>query len=277
MSSNATMTTMRTKSNSPDRMSGEATHSVIDRPVPMRVGSFFATHRFRPTLLLTVAMVAAAALAIALGNWQRHRADEKSAAAALASARETPLDLAGAGTDVTAVLYRIVHGTGEYDAAHGVLIDNKVHGGRPGYEVVTPFKIAPGNRYVLVDRGWVAQGPTRKELPAVQTPAGVIEIVGRASIPPRRYLELKPHAGAGRLRQNLDSERIPASSGLPLLPFVVEQTDPVTPPDDLLREWPKPDFGVERHLAYTVQWYSLAALAIVLWLVLNWRRRLEDV
>ena len=244
----------------------------------MRVSSFFAKHRFRPTLVPTVAMIAVAALAIALGNWQRHRADEKSAAAALASAaaREAPLDLSAAGSDATAVLYRIVQGVGEYDAAHGVLIDNKVHGGRPGYDVVTPFKIAPGNRYVLVDRGWVAQGPTRKDLPAVQTPAGVIEIVGRAT-PPGRYLELKADTGAGVLRQNLDIERIAASSGLALLPFVVEQTDPVTPPDDLLREWPQPDFGAERHLSYMAQWYSLAALAMVLWLVLNWRRRLEDV
>ena len=259
-------------------MSGEITHSLMDRLVPMRVSSFFATHRFRPTLLPTVAMVALAALAIALGNWQRHRADEKSAAAALASAaaREAPVDLAAADSDATALLYRIVHGTGEYDAAHGVLIDNKVHGGRPGYDVVTPFRLAPGNRYVLVDRGWVAQGPTRNVLPSVQTPVGVIEIVGRAIIPPRRYLELKADTGEGALRQNLDIERIAASSGLTLLPFVVEQTDPVIPPDDLLREWPQTDFGIERHLSYMVQWYSLAALAIVLWLVLNWRRSLED-
>jgi surfeit locus 1 family protein len=260
-------------------MKGEITHSVIDRLVPMRVSSFFATHRFRPALLPTVVMVALAALAIALGNWQRHRADEKSAAAALASAaaREAPFDLAAADSDATAVLYRVVHGTGEYDAAHGVLIDNKVHGGRPGYDVVTPFRLASGNRYVLVDRGWVAQGPTRKELPSVQTPAGVIEIMGRATIPPRRYLELKADTDAGPLRQNLDIERIAASSGLTWVPFVVEQTDPVIPPDDLLREWPQPDFGIESHLSYMVQWYSLAALAIVLWLVLNWRRRLEDV
>jgi surfeit locus 1 family protein len=122
----------------------------------------------------------------------------------------------------------------------------------------------------------VAQGPTRKVLPSVQTPAGVIEIVGRATIPPKRYLELKADTGEGALRQNLDIERIAASSGLTLLPFVVEQTDPVIPPDDLLREWPQSDFAIERHLSYMVQWYSLAALAIVLWLVLNWRRRLED-
>jgi len=245
----------------------------------MRVSSFFATHRFRPGLLPTAAMVSVAALAIALGDWQRHRAGEKSAAAALSSAaaREAPLDLAASGNDAAAVLYRTVHGSGEYDAAHEVLIDNKVRGGRPGYEVVTPFKLAPSNRYVLVDRGWVAQGPTREQLPLVRTPAGVVEIVGRATIPPKRYLELKADTGTGVLRQNLDIERIAATSGLTLLPFVVELSDPVTPSDDLLREWPRPDFGIERHLSYMVQWYSLAALAIVLWLSLNWRRRLEDL
>ncbi len=223
-------------------------------------------------------MVFVAALAIALGDWQRHRAGEKSAAAALSSAaaREAPLDLAASGNDAIAVLYRTVHGSGEYDAAHAVLIDNKVRGGRPGYEVVTPFKLA-GNRYVLVDRGWVAQGPTRKQLPSVQTPVGVVNIVGRATTPPKRYLELKADTGEGALRQNLDIERIAAASGLTLLPFVVEQTDPVAPPDGLLRDWPLADFGIERHLSYMVQWYSLAALAVVLWLVLNWRRRLEDV
>jgi cytochrome oxidase assembly protein ShyY1 len=243
-----------------------------------RVKSFLATHRFRPTLLPTLAMVAMAALAIALGNWQRHRADEKSTAAAMASAaaRRAPLDLAAAEGDADAIRYRTVHGSGEYDAAHGVLIDNKVRGGRPGYEVVTPFKLAPGNRYVLVDRGWVAQGSSRKELPSIRTPSGVVEIAGRAIVPSRHYLELKADTGEGAVRQNLDIERIAASSGLNLLPFVVEQTDPVIPPDDLVRDWPQPDFGIERHVSYMAQWYSLAALAIVLWLVLNWRRRPED-
>ena len=223
-------------------------------------------------------MICLAALAIALGDWQRHRAGEKGAAAALSSAaaREAPLDLAASGSDAAAVLYRTVHGSGEYDAAHAVLIDNKVRGGHPGYEVVTPFKLAASNRYVLVDRGWVAQGPTRKQLPSVQTPAGVVKIVGRAIIPAKRYLELKADTGELTLRQNLDIEQIAAASGLTLLPFVIEQTDPVAPPDELLRDWPSPDFGIERHLSYMMQWYSLAALAVVLWLVLNWRRRLED-
>src|SRR5664279_3872274 len=107
MSTSATMTTMRTKAVSRDRMNVAISHSVIHRQVAMRVSSFFATHRFRPTPLLTIAMIALAALTIALGNWQRHRVDEKSAAAALAAAaaHEAPVNLAAAGSDATAVLY----------------------------------------------------------------------------------------------------------------------------------------------------------------------------
>ena len=224
--------------------------------------------------MLTVGMVAVAAFAIALGNWQRHRADEKSAAAALAAtaASDAPLDLASSPDDAAAALYRTVRGSGEYDAAHAMLIDNRVHGGRTGYEVVTPLKLGSSNRYVLVDRGWVAQGATRERLPSVSTPAGVVQIVGRASVPSKRYLELKADTGEGVMRQNLDLERIAAWSGLSLLPFVVEQTEPVMPADGLLREWPQPDFGVEKQRSYMVQWYSLAALAVALWLLLNWRR-----
>jgi len=40
-----------------------------------------------------------------------------------------------------------------------------------------------------------------------------------------------------------------------------------------VRDWPAPDFGVEKHRIYMFQWYAFAALALVLWLALNLRRR----
>jgi cytochrome oxidase assembly protein ShyY1 len=42
--------------------------------------------------------------------------------------------------------------------------------------------------------------------------------------------------------------------------------------DGLLREWPRPDTGVEKHEAYALQWYALAGLAVVLFIVLSFRR-----
>ena len=65
-----------------------------------------------------------------------------------------------------------------------------------------------------------------------------------------------------------------ASSGLPLLPFIVEETQHTG--DGLVRDWPAPDFGIDQHRSYMVQWYSLAALGVVLWLVLNWRTGKDD-
>ena len=43
--------------------------------------------------------------------------------------------------------------------------------------------------------------------------------------------------------------------------------DPAPMPDDgLLRDWPAPDFGIETHRIYMVQWYAFALLAAGLWL-----------
>jgi cytochrome oxidase assembly protein ShyY1 len=40
----------------------------------------------------------------------------------------------------------------------------------------------------------------------------------------------------------------------------------------LRREWPRPDLGIEKHESYSLQWYSFAALAIVLAVVFSFRR-----
>ena len=53
---------------------------------------------------------------------------------------------------------------GSWDAAHQFLLDNRSHGGLPGYEVLTPLQLADG-RVLLVDRGWVAFTGSRARLP----------------------------------------------------------------------------------------------------------------
>src|SRR5215831_10631895 len=240
----------------------------------MGLNAFVAGRRFRPTLWPTLAMVAIVALTIGLGNWQRGHAAEKEALAAqaAAAAARPPLELTGAESDAAALVYRDVRATGEYDAAHQLLIDNRVHEGRPGFHVVAPLRLARGGRFVLVDRGWIAQSPRRSELPVVPPPPGTVTVSGIATVPPR-YFELTHAAPAGMLWQNLDIARIAAATGLDLLPIVIEQGNATAPQDGLVRDWPPPEFGADRSRSYALQWYSFAALAIVLWLSLNWRQR----
>lgn len=241
----------------------------------MGASSFFRARRFAPSFWPTLGMLALVAVTVSLGNWQHHRAAEKEALAAqFQAAAATPaVVLTGEERDAARLLYRTVRATGEFDATHELLIDNKLHAGRPGFHVVAPLCFAATRRCVLVNRGWIAQGATRSNLPSTPLPAGSVTVEGRATVPPQRYLELDREDPRARLQQNLDIGRVAAATGLDLLPIVIEESDPVVPPDGLLRDWPAPDFNVERHLSYMLQWYSFASLAIVLWLALNWRVR----
>jgi len=216
-------------------------------------------------------MVAFVALTIALGNWQRHRAAEKDALRAQldASMSQVPLDLAVLPENAAASRFRPVRVQGTFDAAHQLLLDNKVHAGRVGYDVVTPLRIASSGAYVLVDRGWIAQGASRAQLPKVDPPPGPTIVDGRINLP-ARYFELTTGTAAGPVVENLDIGRIAAKSGLVLAPFVIEQTGEG---DGLLRDWPAPDFGAEQNRSYMLQWYAFAGIALVLWLTVNWRRQ----
>jgi surfeit locus 1 family protein len=245
------------------------------RALPNTLTTFFSRRQFRPGRWPTLATIAFCALAIGLGNWQRHRAAEKDALAAdyAAASAQPPIELPVSDGDAMRLRYRTVRIVGEYDAARQILIDNKVQAGRAGFDVVAPLRLAGSGRYVLVDRGWIAQGARRKELPSVPPPAGTHIVVGRVNEAPRRYLELKRETPAGPLWENLDVQRIAAATGLDLLPVIVEQLDPVVPADVLVRDWPAPDLGAAQNFSYMIQWYSFAALALGLWLGLNWRRR----
>ena len=97
-------------------------------------------------LLPTVAMVAAVAVCIAAGNWQRGRMSQKEAlgerlaAAAVAPLVPLPADVG----DWSTWRFRRVELAGRYDAPRQIMIDNKVHAGRAGYHVVTPLVLTDG-------------------------------------------------------------------------------------------------------------------------------------
>ena len=180
--------------------------------------------------------------------WQAGRAQEKRAAEAR-------------GERVTV--------RGEFLPQHMVLLDNKVRRGRAGYEVVMPLRLAAG-MHVLVNRGWIAAGATRSELPEIETFKGEISVQGvmRDHLP--RVLQ-PGRPQRGKVRQTLTVEDFAAETGLTMLPFIIEQHSAAD--DGLRRDWPRAGAGAEKNEMYALQWYSLAALALVLVLVLSFRKK----
>jgi surfeit locus 1 family protein len=224
--------------------------------------------RFRLRLVPTLAAIGAVAVCVAAGNWQRDRMHAKESLRRQydAAATAAPVALASlpAVADWPSLRYRPVTATGEYLADRQIFIDNKVAAGRAGFHVVTPLALADG-RVVLVNRGWIAQKSSRAVLPDAPPPPGVATVRGRIAIPAAGYLELKPETASGPIRQNLDPARFAAATGLAALPAVIEATAAPVPDDGLLRDWPAPDFGIETHRIYMVQWYAFALLAAGLW------------
>ncbi|WP_308601797.1 SURF1 family cytochrome oxidase biogenesis protein [Massilia sp. Dwa41.01b] len=71
--------------------------------------------------------------------------------------------------------------------------------------------------------------------------------------------------------QNLAVDEVARASGLALLPFFVQQTGPGQPGETLVRDWPLPASGVDKHRGYAFQWYALAAMAALFFVITGFR------
>lgn len=234
-------------------------------------------YRFRPRWWGLALAACGCAAGIALGDWQTRRADERRAAAAEieAAGNARAIEVPRQPFDAATLVRKRVAATGEFDPRYTVLLDYRLHRGRPGFHVVQPLRLAESGGYVPVLRGWIAAAPRREELPQVVTPTGPhrIEGIGLERLP--QYLEAGAAApcapgAAPCVWQNLSREKFAAWSGLPVAPLLLEQLSPLA--DGLDRDWERVETGYRKNEMYALQWYSLAALSVALFILLSFRR-----
>ncbi|MBC7945765.1 MAG: SURF1 family protein [Burkholderiales bacterium] len=206
---------------------------------------------------------------LSLANWQLSRAAEKAGRQESLEklATEPAVRVPGTVIDPADFEFRKVEVSGKFEPRHTIYLDNKTLAGKVGFEIVTPLRIDGTERYVLINRGWVAANPKRDNLPAVAAPSGTVLITGTAVVPSKKILELSEQTGVGAIRQNLVLERYRETSGLDVQPIVIQQTSAAD--DGLQRRWARPDAGIAKHQGYAFQWFALALTIAVLYLVLN--------
>lgn len=228
--------------------------------------------RFKPSLVTSFAAAAGIAACLALGNWQLGRAHEKEAMAARLDAlgQEPAIMLPVDEVSAEQVLWRRVSVRGRFEPRYAVFLDNRVRDGVAGYHVIMPLAIDGGERYVLVNRGWIAGTRERARLPSVRTPAGLVEVSGLAVAPGRRFLELSTRVAEGQVWQNLTLERYRQAVPIALQPVLIQQQSPLD--DGLIREWSPPDLGINTHYAYAFQWFALALAILVFYLFAHVKR-----
>lgn len=228
---------------------------------------------FKPSLWPTLAAVAGMVLTLGFGNWQLGRGNEKSALAEriLAANRNALIALPAVEIRAEDVAWRRVEVRGRFEPEYAIFIDNRILHGAVGYHVVMPLRIGDGERYVLVNRGWVAGTNTRSRLPRITTPAETVTIAGLATVPSQRYLELSTKVAEGKVWQNLTLERYRAAVPIAIQPVVIRQESDLD--DGLTRVWGAPDLGIDKHYGYAFQWFALAAAILIYYLVTHVGKR----
>ena len=227
-----------------------------------------------PWLAMLVAVPLAAALA-GLGLWQLQRAQEK---AALLAAHEKarsgpPLAALPRPCDPARHRYLRVRLRGRYVAERQILLANQVLDGRVGYHVYTPLVPLDGGPWVLVNRGWIPAAGGLAEASAPAPPDGEVEVTGMLNLPAAVGVRLGD-ALAGGVRwplavPYLDAAIAARALGRAVYGCVV-YLDPGSP-GGYARRWRIVEFGPERHRAYAVQWFGLAATVLALWGLALWR------
>ncbi|USX13595.1 SURF1 family protein [Oxalobacteraceae bacterium OTU3CAMAD1] len=236
--------------------------------------------RFRFKLIPFAATALLVTLGIQAGNWQERRAAQKiSAQDKLAQGNLAgPLVLDGKALDAGAVEFRRVTATGQFVADWPLYLDNRPYQGRSGFYVLMPFKIAGSGMHVLVQRGWLPRDSAQHDkLPAYTTPTGEVTLEGVARLHPDRVMQLgtAPPLAPNAIVQNAGPLQVAEQSGLTMQPFVLQQTAPAKPGGDdtrMARDWALPAMSVEKHQGYAFQWYALAAMAVVFFVVNGFRR-----
>ena len=231
------------------------------------------TFRFR--FIPFVAATIAVAVGLSLAQWQTRRATEKiELSNKLQANQSAPAMRLGLALDKNEDLeFRRIIVKGEFLRDWPIYLDNRPNNGVAGFYLLMPFKIATSNQHVLVARGWVPRNVAdRTKVPVTATPDGMIEIEGLARQSIGRVMQLgavdapQPHA----IVQNLDIASFAASSKLAMQPIFLEQLSDTK--DGLVRDWPLPSLGVEKHRGYAFQWYALAAMAFIFFVVTGIRR-----
>jgi len=236
---------------------------------------------FRFRLIPFLATAVLVAIGVCAGRWQDGRAAHKLAQAARLEAGNAaaPLAVGAAPLDAAEVELRRVQLRGEWVAGWPVYLANRPHAGQAGFYLLMPLRLAGSDMHVLVARGWLARDkadPNR--LPSYGTPPGEVLVEGVARLAPGKVRQLGEAArlAPGAIVQNADAAAVAAATGWRFQPFIVEQHAPDGPRADtldvLVREWPAPAQGADKHKGYAFQWYALAAMAVLFFVFTGLRK-----
>ncbi|PKO45873.1 MAG: surfeit locus 1 [Betaproteobacteria bacterium HGW-Betaproteobacteria-22] len=227
-------------------------------------------YQFTPTWQGLLILVICVPLFIKLGLWQYNKAQlrQEIQSSYNSSLENEALALPQLLDNPEAWRYKKVKVTGTYDTTHQIFLDNQVENSLAGFHVVTPLKINHSNHYLLVNRGWVAGGANHNDLPAIETPGGMHEIIGLVWLPSKKIFTLEKNTHStdwNPVWQHMDMERYQKSVPIQVLPFVIK-LDAKSNAGGFVRNWQLPAEKIATNIGYAYQWFGFSMASILIFL-----------
>ena len=198
-----------------------------------------------------------------LGVWQIERAAHKEGLLqAFNSEQESPpIRLTSQSPDWSRVFV-----DGIFDSSRQILIDNQIHKGKVGYKIFTPFRF-DDNKIVLVDRGWIAQGKSRSDLPQLNVLEKKSRIIGTVTSPEQGVLagsELFTNEWP-RVSQTKAVEVIASAFKEPILDIVLVLDPGSSQITEFIQIKP---FAITpvKHYGYAMQWFTMSIVLLGMFL-----------
>jgi hypothetical protein len=245
----------------------------------------------RPTAF--IAMFFLVILGIELGLWQLRRADYKIQISQEIHAKAQLPILSANEKDwqVDQVLYHRMQATGYWIVKQGVWLENRTHplgkdpktGITTGFNLLMPLQLEGKENTILwVNRGWAPRNFNELNVvPFIPTSQEKVTIEGIVFLDGGKTLELsdqtKNFASDGlKIKENLKLEEEEKAHQWYQSPFVLRQTNSPTN-EGLDQILPAIETGINTHYGYAFQWFALALMTFLFWVITAYRKRSQSL
>ena len=201
-------------------------------------------------------------LVLSLGVWQIDRGYKKKELENTFLERQSqPVKEIKYNTFENSDLYRNVVLEGKY-LDQIFLLDNKIHNGKPGLKVFSPFE-SINESLVLVSRGWI-EFEDRSNLPMIKTERNALKIQGILRYESKDFIlendNMKKNTNP-ILVQTINLDELSNYLGKPLSPYILELSE--LSKSAFVKTWQPINLSSFRHFGYAVQWFGLGLVLII--------------
>ncbi len=237
----------------------------------------FRLSHFRPRVWPTLIVAPMLAVLIGLGLWQVERGEWKADLLARIERQNAapPAVLPARIDDPAAWEFRRVRVEGRFLTGREMPLAGRIHGGQPGYHIVTPLLRTdrPDAPAVLVNRGFV---PVDRLDPATRPhslPAGPVMVEGIARLPSERNWAQPDNDPARNIWYWPDIPAMAALADLdPVAPLILQAAPGPDSPTLPIPLEPRIDLP-NNHFQYAFTWFALAVGLVAVYVISQTRPR----